>query len=271
MEWYHILRRGYHALPESGLKRFLVGLVYQTLHSRVISSYRYNKKKKLWEIVTRDGVRLLSLKDFDPAPLSDPEIQHLSSGQNVLDLGGNIGMVAIYMAKKVGPKGHVWVYEPDRKNQELLQRHITLNDVANITLVPYGVWHESGTLTFYEGGTYTSSFVKTNYIDEDPSRYQAVSIPVVTLDEEMRRLGWEKLDFIKMDIEGSEVAALQGAQNLLSRLSPSLLIETHASNGQTTAEAVKSLLLSLGYTLEEKSRETYPTIIAYKSSSRRHP
>ncbi|URA10918.1 FkbM family methyltransferase [Thermospira aquatica] len=271
MDWYHILRRGYHALPESGLKRFLVGVVYKTLHRAFISSYHYNKKEKLWEIVTSDGIRLLSRKDFDPAPLSDREISSLSPGQNVLDLGGNIGMVAIYMAKKVGPDGHIWVYEPDRKNQQLLKEHIAINEITNITVVPYGVWNQSGTLTFYEGGTYTSSFVKTNYIDEKPSHYQAVSIPVVTLDEEMERFGWKKLDFIKMDIEGSEVAALQGAKNLLSKLSPSLLIETHSAEGKTTAEEVKRFLLDLGYTLEEKARETYPTIIAYKSFSRRQP
>ncbi|MCX7882298.1 MAG: FkbM family methyltransferase [Brevinematales bacterium] len=269
MGWYQILRRCYHALPEGYVKRVLVGKVYRFLHPSVVKSYTYDKKWCCWKIVTRDGVTLLSLRDFDPAPLSDPELQSLSPGEKVLDLGGNIGMVAIYMAYKVGPTGHVWVYEPDRKNQKLLQKHLELNGVTNVTLVPCGVWNESGNLTFYEGGTYTSSFLKTNYINEDPSRYDVTMVPVVSLDEEYHKYRWEKIDFIKMDIEGSEVQALEGARTLLSELSPTLLIETHQSEGKDTAGVVKEFLTSLGYTLVEKKRERYPTLVAYKSSRRR--
>lgn len=269
MGWYQILRRFYHALPEGSMKHFLVSLAYRVLYFSTLKLYAYERKRGCWKVVTRDGITLFSLRDFDPAPLSDPELRSLAQGQNVLDLGGNIGMVALYMAHKVGPSGHVWVYEPDQKNQHLLRAHMELNGVANVTLVPAGVWQESGTLTFYEGGTYTSSFVKTNYISENPAQYKETSVPVVSLDDEYEKYQWERLDFIKMDIEGSEVKALLGAKRLLSELSPVLLIETHESEGKNTASEVRDFLVSLGYTVEEKKREKYPTLMAYKTSLRR--
>ncbi|MFN3659629.1 MAG: FkbM family methyltransferase, partial [Brevinematales bacterium] len=234
-----------------------------------VKSYAYDKKRGCWKVVTRDGITLFSFQDFDPAPLSEPDLRSLTQGQNVLDLGGNIGMVALYMAHKVGPSGHVWVYEPDHKNQKLLQAHLELNGVVNVTLVPFGVWEQSGTLTFYEGGTYTSSFVRTNYINENPAKYIEISVPVVALDEEYKKYQWKRLDFIKMDIEGSETQALLGAKKLLSDLSPVLLIETHESEGKSTAKAVRDFLVSLGYTVREKKREKYPTLMAYKTLTRR--
>jgi len=271
MDVYHILRQFYHLFPDGSLKRRLVGWVYRFLHRSAVNSYTYDRTQQLWRVTTRDGITLLSLRDFDPAPLTDPELQALSPGDNVLDLGGNIGMVAIYMAHKVGPEGHVWVYEPDRKNQKLLQQHLTLNGVSNVTLVPAGVWRESGTLTFYEGGTYTSSFVMTDYIEKQPDHYEVTSIPVVTLDEEYHRHQWKKLDFIKMDIEGSETKALEGARTLLSELSPLLLIETHTSEGKCTAPEIRAWLTSLGYQVTERRREHNPTLIASKPATRRQP
>jgi|GEM_PF-3508427 len=269
MGLYTILRKGYHLFPDGDLKRFLTGMVYRTLYGRFLLSYSYDKVKGLWRVVTRDGITLLSLKDFDPAPLMEEEIQSLSLGENVLDLGGNIGMVAIYMARKVGASGHVWVYEPDRKNQQLLQQHLEVNGVENVTLVPSGVWSEEGVLSFFEGGTYTSSFVKTNYIEESPSQYEMTQLPVVTLDGEYLLRGWRRLDFVKMDIEGSEYEALKGAKRMLMELSPRLLIETHETNGEVTAGAVRAFLESLGYEVKEKSHKDFPTLYAWKNESRR--
>lgn len=269
MQWQNILRRFYHALPESYIKNILVGMAYRLLYPSIIKSYSYDKKRNCWKITTTDNVTLFSLRDFDPAPLCEHILSTISPGSYVLDLGGNIGMVAIYLAKKVGPQGHVWAYEPDRKNQKLFQSHLELNNVSNVTLIPAGVWNESGTLTFYEGGTYTSSFVQTNYIHDNPSHYEVTSVPVVTLDEQYQKHQWKRIDFIKMDIEGSEIKALQGAKKLLLELSPTLFIETHLNEGKNTTPEVQAILTSLGYTVESKKNSEYPTLIAYKYPQRR--
>jgi hypothetical protein len=79
----------------------------------------------------------------------------------------------------------------------------------------------------------------------------SVAVPAVTVDQILREIGWPRVDFIKMDVEGSEIAAVRGMRHLLARRdAPPILYE---SNGHTlrffdkTANQLKSSLEHLGY------------------------
>jgi len=238
-------RRVYQCIPPGAFRRYAAAWAYRRLHGGALLDCCV--ENGLFTVRTKDGVAVRSVVDFDPESLL-ADFTVVSKDGVVLDVGGNIGAVAIYLAAKVGAAGQVITYEPDERNLALFRRNLEANgSPAQVQLVPKGISNREGTLEFFSGGNYTSSFQKTDYVQRAADKYNVVRIPVTTLDAEAARLNLRRLDFIKMDIEGSEVAALQGAQATLQRFHPPIIVETHIVNGQSTAAAVEKLLAQVGY------------------------
>jgi FkbM family methyltransferase len=252
----------YRVLPEGGIKRKLTCIAYQSMYPGYVREYSY--RDGVFTLVMSDGETVKSVKDFDPEPLvEDFRELKLTPGSVVVDLGGNLGVVAIYLASKVGPSGRVYVYEPDEKNYPRMEENIRLNGASNITAVKKGAWKEDGVLEFYSGGNYTSTFQKTSYVEKEKDKYEVVRVPVSKLDSEVSRLSIERLDLLKIDIEGSEVAALEGARETLLRFKPELIIETHIVDGVSTADAVVAFLRQTGYSdIRVKGGGKMPNVFA---------
>ena len=213
-------RKIYSRIPDGAFRRRAAAFAYRRLYGADLAGCAV--ENGLFTVRTRDGVVVRSVKDFDPAALvADFVDLNLPPGGVVLDVGGNIGAVTLYLAAKVGPGGLVVAYEPDTSNLEIFRRNLVANgSPAQVQLVPKGVFDREGVLEFFAGGNYTSSFLKTNYVESEAGKYQVVNIPVTTLDAEVVRLDLKRLDFVKMDVEGAEVAALRGAHKCWSAFIP---------------------------------------------------
>ena len=237
----------YQRIPDGAFRRHAAAFAYRRIYGS--SQINCTVEKGLFTVRTTDGVVVRSVKDFDPEALvADFSDIVLPAGGVVLDIGANIGAAAFYLAAKVGPTGRVVAYEPDEVNLEIFRRNLEANgSPQQIELVPKGVFDREDTLEFFAGGNYTSSLLKTNYVTGDAEKYHVVRIPVTTLDSETTRLGLSRLDFVKMDVEGAEVAALKGARQTLERFHPTIIVETHVVNQVSTASEVERLLRELGY------------------------
>ncbi len=170
-------------------------------------------------------------------------LQHysLKSGDIVIDAGAYEGTFTIYAAKAVGKDGLVIAFEPDSENYRRLRENIDLNELKNVIVVNKALWERKAILKFNDKHTAGASFFfnASSHINE---------IEVVSLDEELGRLGIRKVDFIKMDVEGSEVKVLEGARNTLAGSNVSLAIATyHIVNEEETCEEVEVKLRGLGY------------------------
>jgi FkbM family methyltransferase len=237
----------YRMMPDGPLRRRLAALYYGTHYGAHLRTCRY--RRGAFELETCDGVRMSTIRDFDPAPLTELiRLEAVRPGDWVFDLGGNYGAAAIYMALKAGPQGRVFVYEPDEANLVVMRENLTRNRVDTVTPVALAVSDHTGRQTFFAGGNYTSSLQETDYIAGDRSHYKAVEVELTTIDEECRRLGIGKVDLIKMDIEGSEGPALRGAADTIRRFHPRLVVETHIVNGQSNHPEVEALIQGYGYT-----------------------
>ena len=240
-----LARKIYQCIPDGAFRRHAAAWAYRRLHGAALAGCCV--EKGLFTVRTQDGVTVRTVVDFDPESLI-ADFSMVPRDGVVMDVGGNIGAVAIYLAAKVGSAGRVIAYEPDERNLTVFRRNLEANgSPAQVQLVPKGISDHEGVLEFYSGGNYTSSFQKTDYVQREVEKYNVVRIPVTTLDAEAARLNLTRLDFVKMDIEGSEVAALQGAQATLRRFHPPILVETHIVNGQSTAAEVEKLLTQCGY------------------------
>ncbi len=146
----------------------------------------------------------------------------------ILDLGGHIGTFSL-AAAALGFR--VLAVEASPQNAALLQASIDRNKFTNLTLIHAAVSDRPGRLEFCPIGPY-------GHVATPGTHFAKVSVPALAVDDLLAELGWDTLDFIKMDIEGSEVAGLKGMTRTLSRPdAPPLFVE---SNGHTLAFFDKS-------------------------------
>jgi FkbM family methyltransferase len=160
----------------------------------------------------------------------EPHIQLLMSkmvkpGMVVADVGANYGQHTALLSMLTGPTGRVFAIEAsDHNAQYLLQTLLANQCVANVDLINKGVWDDTGHMEFHhaDNGAGWSFFTTVDYDEGNPDR-KATSVPIDTLDNMLP----DKVDFIKMDVEGSELRAIRGAKRILSH-HPPLLIELNA-------------------------------------------
>lgn len=172
---------------------------------------------------------LLRLVSRVEPTVEDAILARLGRGDVVWDVGANIGWFSLLAARRVGPEGRVTAFEPNQRNAEQVRRNATRNDLT-IEVVEAAVSGEAGWARFDAG-----SSLMGRLRDDGTLR-----VPTVTLD------GWAASHaaptFIKLDIEGAEVGALQGATRLLSEAHPTILCECHA-----TQVEVDAILWAAGY------------------------
>ncbi len=165
----------------------------------------------------------------------------LKLGDVVIDAGGYEGTFSIYAAKAVGETGRVIVFEPDTENCRKLEANIRLNGLTNVIIVNKALWSEDKTLKFNNKHTAGASF----FFNASP---HAVEMSAVSIDNELERLGISKVDFIKMDIEGSEIRAIEGAKKALMNNAVNLAVASyHIISGEETSTGVEAVLQRFGY------------------------
>lgn len=149
-----------------------------------------------------------------------------------IDVGANIGLTAVMMASMC-KSGHVVCFEPSPKNFGFLQRSVELNRFNNVTLVRAGVGAQNGEMLLEEHGpnSHSASVASTTAIKTD----------LVSLDN------WvpsdKKVDFLKVDVEGYERDVLLGAEKLIARSNPIMLIEFNSLTTITVGRMIPHLLL----------------------------
>ena len=165
----------------------------------------------------------------------------LNPGDIVIDAGGYEGTFAIYAAKVVGEAGRVIVFEPDTENRRRLESNIKLNELTNVIVVNKALWNKDKTLKFNNKHTAGASF----FFNASP---HATETSAVSIDNELERLGISKVDFIKMDIEGSEIMAIEGAKKVLTNNAVNLAVASyHIIDGEETSAGVEAVLRKFGY------------------------
>jgi FkbM family methyltransferase len=162
----------------------------------------------------------------------------------VLDAGANCGHLSILFSKLTGKKGIVYAFEPDTYNVERIERNICLNNDLpwNIKIENLLLWDENKWIDFYEAGSVGSSAIWI------PDSDKCVKKEAVRIDDWVANNNIEKLDFIKMDIEGAEIEALAGCQETIRNLSPNFAIASyHIVDGAPTYIKVEAFFKKMNY------------------------
>ncbi|MEJ5367064.1 MAG: FkbM family methyltransferase [Bryobacteraceae bacterium] len=147
----------------------------------------------------------------------------VQKGDIVLDCGANVGVFTRFALNAGASK--VVAVEPAPDNVECLRRNFRDEIAAGrVLVVPKGVWDRADELELRieEGNEAAATFVMDlKKVD------RTVRVPLIRIDDLMEELGLPRVDFIKMDIEGAEVRALEGARETLRRHHPRLSIAVY--------------------------------------------
>jgi FkbM family methyltransferase len=145
------------------------------------------------------------------------------AGDVVIDAGGCYGDTALYFAHEAGENGRVYSFEFMPESLVIFQQNMTLNPELSrkIDLVKMAVWSQSGVQLFVEGSG-PGTRVRTK-----ASRPDATRVETLTIDDLACNKNLDRVDFIKMDIEGAELEALRGAQDTIRRFRPKLAISVY--------------------------------------------
>src|SRR5215469_2694758 len=146
------------------------------------------------------------LSEFKSLGICEPEVvcameRIVRAGDTVIDGGANIGFFTIYLAQLVGPTGKVIAIEPGQNNIWKLEENVRLNKMKNVEIVRKPLWHSREVVTLYmrhEGGR-NSLWPDEGYRGND-------KVEACLLQDFM------PARLIKLDIEGAEVAAIDGLE-----------------------------------------------------------
>lgn len=170
----------------------------------------------------------------------------LRPGDTMIDVGANIGYFSLLGARTVGPRGHVVAFEPVTRVRQRLLHNLTLNDVANITVRDEALAASGGPAEFFTGPADDSGLASLRPL----AASTRVSVMRARLDDL-----WETerpIALIKIDVEGAEMAALEGMAGCLSRDAPDLIVEVTDEYLRALGASAASLvayLTNMGYSM----------------------
>ena len=147
--------------------------------------------------------------------------RELKRGDTFLDVGANIGFFSMMAAHLVGASGKVVAVEPMDKNLQLIYLSIQKNGFNNIEVFPFGASDRSSLVSIVTDPNTSNALVQS----AASQRLSSLFAPTRTLD--WMCAGLDRLDFIKMDIEGHEIFAWRGAKDLLAKFKPKIATEFH--------------------------------------------
>ena len=138
--------------------------------------------------------------------------EKIKVGNIVVDVGANIGLHTLNMAKIVGNTGQVFAFEPDPSNFEILEKNVKINNYQNIILEQKAVGDKNGRTTLYQ-----SDHPGMHRIFPQTKQAKGqVQVALTSLDKYFIDSNLaDKINFIKIDVEGLEFSVLKGMKNIL--------------------------------------------------------
>lgn len=226
----------------------------------------WEKQKRSTELIELESDEVLFQKEFS----------NIEKGWTVVDVGARVGYYTIRAGLLVESSGKVLSIEPHPETYRVLKMNIELYRLNNVIPVCKAVGNKTGKVKLYEGmGSGATSvvssrplysldwnrlqrwleFVKSRDILKifRKTRVPVEYVPMDTLDRIVKEKNVEKIDLIKVDVQGAELDVLKGSHNVLKKDKPRLLVEVHPS-WNLNPETLYELLRNYGYSLTYQKR-----------------
>jgi len=166
------------------------------------------------------------------------EIKFLESiaeeGMNVIDIGANMGITTVTVAKKIGRRGKLYSFEPTPEYFNILKENVSSNGLENVKVYELAVTDQVWRAPFYQKGL-SSGIV----FEEGAKRFE---VSTTTIDRFLIGEKIERIDLINMDCEGSELLVLKGAKETLRKNKVKIFCEIHHDFLKQLGQSVQELV-----------------------------
>lgn len=161
-----------------------------------------------WKVIEKNII----INNYWEKENSDLLLQQVQNGEIFLDIGANIWRYTLLVASKLNATGHVFAFEPAKRNNDYLEQNVELNHFSNVTLVNKAVWAYSWYIDLHVN--YEDPW-KTTFLNNYQEQTNAELVEVIVLDEYF----WidQKIDHIKIDVEWYEYEVIQWMKRILSQ------------------------------------------------------
>jgi FkbM family methyltransferase len=191
----------------------------------------------------------------------------LKEGMCFVDVGANIGYYTTLAARLVGDSGRVVAIEPDPYNFSLLGRNVRSNRLHNVTLLHVAAGAVKGTGQLCRSATNFGD----HRIGSRESGRSRVDVPILPIDDLCDAHGIERVDVVKVDVQGYEFFAMQGMERILRSGTPMMVMTEFWPRGIEQAgashEEYFQMFESLGFrahvltSLGDKETVTYEKVV----------
>lgn len=233
---------------EPALLKLSAGRELGSLPARALPNH-YQYPKPSFRKAERGGIRFdLDISDicdwYVYFGLQEPEGDRLfdlvREGDTVIDVGANIGVMSLNFASRCGPSGRVIGFEPDPVNFDRVTANIKLNKFNNIRIENLALADKPGRLKLFRIDPRNPGM--NRFLPPNQQRGEAIEVSVATLDEFIAENPMERIDLIKIDVEGFEMNVLKGARATISRWRPKLYIEVINASLKANGASARQLL-----------------------------
>jgi FkbM family methyltransferase len=211
--------------------------IYHWLASRVFTEPVFRWHRNRWG----DDLYLSPFYHIDRSIIAfgtyDPDLhgfiqEYIHAGMVCLDVGANIGEITLHMARCVGPRGSVIAFEPAPPLLERLKRHITKSPYQkNIIVEPIALSNITGNMKFFYANFDKENQGMGSLVSQNNDVVTRIAdIEVKKLDDYVAENKIDRIDFIKVDIQGAEPLFLDGASKTIHRFQPDILMEVSPSD-----------------------------------------
>lgn len=137
---------------------------------------------------------------------------NIKEGDIVIDVGANIGYYTLIFAQLVGKTGKVFAFEPEPKNFEILKKNIEINNYQNVVVEQKIVSDTSGMIKLF----IAEQGIVGHRIQQKTNSQKFIEMESIILDDYLKKLNLsDKINFIKIDVEGAEPKVLEGSKEIL--------------------------------------------------------
>jgi FkbM family methyltransferase len=178
----------------------------------------------------------------------------LSAGAVFFDVGAHIGYDSLKASVRVGESGKVISFEPNPRTLDQLRGNIAASHASNVIVEPIACTDIEQTLTLYdstpEGNSGASSLALTNADELRRGILPSYSVRGRPIDHVVAELHLQRVDVIKVDVEGAEYLVLRGLRDTLARFHPKVVMEVvpfQLAAMHATTQDLVSLMNGLGY------------------------